>query len=108
MLISCLILYWNWYVCYCSLNWVLNILDLKALKFSDSFIELHRSNSFTGDMYVICNNYFHEDLNSLRDTLILSHFICRLREKNLTWVVIYEEIHFQFHYRNFSHQQAQQ
>ncbi|KAK9671360.1 hypothetical protein RND81_12G024800 [Saponaria officinalis] len=41
------------------------VLALKALKLSDSFMELHRSNSFTGEM---------------------------LREKNLTWVDIFEEI----------------
>lgn len=41
------------------------VLALKAFKLSDSFMELYRSNSFTGE---------------------------KLREKNLTWVDIFEEI----------------
>ncbi|GAB2237398.1 hypothetical protein Droror1_Dr00015300 [Drosera rotundifolia] len=41
------------------------VLALKALKLSDSFMELYRSNNFTGE---------------------------KLREKNLTWVDIFEEI----------------
>uniref|UniRef100_A0A803LTE2 MPN domain-containing protein n=1 Tax=Chenopodium quinoa TaxID=63459 RepID=A0A803LTE2_CHEQI len=91
------------------------VLALKALKLSDSFMELYRSNNFTGE---------------------------KLREKNLTWVDIFEEIpcdydrlqlvttpymernleflvecmddlsmeqqKFQFYYRNLSRQQAQQ
>ncbi|GAA0141683.1 translation initiation factor [Lithospermum erythrorhizon] len=43
----------------------LGVLALKALKLSDSFMELYRSNSFTGE---------------------------KLREKNLSWVDIFEEI----------------
>ncbi|XP_078434665.1 translation initiation factor 3 subunit H1 [Wolffia australiana] len=41
------------------------VLALKAMKLSDSFMDLYRSNNFTGD---------------------------KLREKNLTWVDIFEEI----------------
>ncbi|KAL6580763.1 Eukaryotic translation initiation factor 3 subunit H [Orobanche minor] len=41
------------------------VLSLKALKLSDSFMELYRSNNFTGE---------------------------KLREKNLSWVEIFEEI----------------
>ncbi|KVI08491.1 JAB1/Mov34/MPN/PAD-1 [Cynara cardunculus var. scolymus] len=91
------------------------VLALKALKLSDSFMELYRNNDFNGE---------------------------KLREKNLTWVDIFEEIpsdydrlqlstipvmernmefliecmddlsmeqqKFQFYYRNLSRQQAQQ
>ncbi|QHO09906.1 Eukaryotic translation initiation factor 3 subunit H [Arachis hypogaea] len=88
------------------------VLALKALKLSDAFMELYRSNNFTGE---------------------------KLREKNLSWVDIFEEIpvssisltikvsnsalisafmtelepdspvtQFQFYYRSLSRQQAQQ
>uniref|UniRef100_A0A5B6Z2S2 Eukaryotic translation initiation factor 3 subunit H n=1 Tax=Davidia involucrata TaxID=16924 RepID=A0A5B6Z2S2_DAVIN len=82
------------------------VLALKALKLSDSFMDLYRNNNFTGE---------------------------KLREKNLSWVDIFEEIpikvsnsalisaliecmddlsmeqqKFQFYYRNLSRQQAQQ
>ncbi|KAF4383469.1 hypothetical protein G4B88_000169 [Cannabis sativa] len=81
------------------------VLALKALKLSDAFMELHRKKNFTGET---------------------------LREKNLSWVDIFEEIpikvsnsalisafmteleadtpvtQFQFYYRSLSRQQSQQ
>ena len=68
------------------------VLALKALKLSDSFMELYRANNFTGEKYgfsllsKIMNMSF---LLSLIDGLF--HWY-RLREKNLSWVDIFEEI----------------
>lgn len=67
------------------------VLALKALKLTDSFMDLYRNNGLTGEKYglfsvahivLVCTNRFY--------TTILC--CCRLREKKLSWVDIFEEI----------------
>lgn len=79
------------------------VLALKALKLSDSFMELYRSNNFTGEKYVqylvtisvICDNV-------LLINIVPIVFFFRLREKKLAWVDIFEEIPVHFFFFWFS------
>jgi hypothetical protein len=70
------------------------VLALKALKLSDSFMELYRSNNFTGEKYEFSSGC-NFSLSWTNCFLILT--IClilwnRLREKNLSWKDIFVEI----------------
>lgn len=66
------------------------VLALKALKLSDSFMELYRTNNFNGEKYVL--HFFMPSSSDVPMFVSNDCFILRLREKNLSWVDIFEEI----------------
>lgn len=68
------------------------VLALKALKLTDSFMELYRNNGLTGEKYDLFSvaQYCTSFVQMVFYTMTFC--CCRLREKKLSWVDIFEEI----------------